>query len=189
MATAAAAALACGLPAVASAQTATAPTGVYANLGYADTNGEDVNLGTIQGRLGYRFNNWLGVEGELAAGVKKDDFSETVGGASVTGKAKIEHQEAIYGVGFLPLTPQWDLLARIGYGHTKGKVSDVTVAGAGGVVSGLSDTVDGDSWNYGVGAQWHWDGVNGVRADYTREEFNDGGGHGDVWSIAYSRRF
>jgi outer membrane immunogenic protein len=185
-----AAVLVSAVPAIASAQTATANTGAYGTIGYANTHDSDVNLGTIQGRLGYRFNDWLGVEGELAGGVKSDDVNTTVGTSTVTGKAKIDHQEAIYGVGFLPLSPNWDLLGRIGYGHTKAKVSDVTVTGPGGTVSNLSGSGDGDSWNFGVGAQYHWDGKNGIRADYTREEFRGGdNAHGDVWAIAYSRKF
>lgn len=189
-AAASAAVLAAAVPAVASAQTAAPTTGFYGNVGYANTHDSGANLGTIQGRLGYRFNNWLGAEGELAGGVKGDDVSTTVGGATATGKAKIQHQEAIYGVGFLPLAPNWEVLGRVGYGHTEAKVSDVKVSGAGGPVSIPSVSGGGDSWNFGVGAQYHWDGLNGVRADYTREEFtgNDSG-HGDVWSIAYSRKF
>jgi hypothetical protein len=185
---AAAAVLVSAAPAVASAQTAN--TGAYGTLGYADAHGRGLDLGTIQGRLGYRLNDWLGVEGEVAGGVKSDDVSATVGASSVTGKAKIDHQEAIYGVGFLPVSPNWDLLGRIGYGNTKAKVSDVAVTGPGGTVSNLSGSANGDSWNFGLGAQYHWDGKNGIRADYTREAFQDtGAGHSDVWAVAYSRKF
>ena len=183
---ASAAALACALPAIASAQTTTAPTGVYATLGYADAHTSGVDLGAIQGRLGYRFNNWLGVEGELAGGVKGDSLDVPTGltsPATVRADVKLRHQEAIYGVGFLPLSPQWDLLARVGYGNQKVKVSAPGFAGA-------EAEANGKSWNYGVGAQWHWDGMNGIRGDYTREEFTHGSsGHADVWSVAYSRRF
>jgi outer membrane immunogenic protein len=155
---------------------AQAPTNVYGTLGYANTNADDVNLGAIQGRLGVRLNTWLGVEGELAAGVKKDEVN--VAGTDV--KVKEEHQAAIYGVGFLPLSQNTDLIGRIGYGNTKIKASALGTS--------LSD--DGDSWNFGVGAQHHFDGVNGVRVDYTREEFRgDDAGHADVWSVAYTRRF
>lgn len=189
MAAASAAALVCVVPAVASAQTAPT-TGIYGTLGYANTNDTGANLGTIQGRLGYRFNNWLGVEGELAGGVKSDTVSTNVGAATVRGDAKISHQEAIYGVGFLPVGTNWDLLARVGYGNTHVKISNATVSGVGGTVSGLSDSGDGKSWNYGLGAQYHWDGVNGVRADYTRESFTgDNSGHADVWAIAFSHKF
>lgn len=192
MAAASAAAIVCAVPAIAAAQdaSATRPTGVYGTIGYANAHDSDANLGTIQGRLGYRFNDWLGVEGELAGGVKSDDVTATVGTVTATGKAKISHQEAIYGVGFLPLGTNWDVLARVGYGHTKAKVSDITVTGAGAPITGLSGSGDGDSWNFGVGAQYHWDGVNGIRADYTREEFRDNdAGHADVWAIAFSHRF
>jgi hypothetical protein len=185
MATAAAVATVCALPAVASAQTATAPTGLYANLGYAAADTSDIDLGAIQGRLGYRFNNWLGVEGELAGGVKSDHLDVPTGLVSpptVRADVKLRHQEAIYGVGFLPLSPQWDLLARVGYGNQKIKVSAPGVPGA-------EAEAHGNSWNYGVGAQWHWDGANGIRGDYTREEFTHGDGHANVWSIAYSHRF
>jgi hypothetical protein len=172
-----AAAIACVAPAIAQAQpAATATTGVYAGIGYANANADDANLGAIQGRLGYRFNNWLGVEGELAGGVKSDDVN--VAGTDV--KVKLEHEAAVYGVGFLPISPNTDVLARVGYGNTKIKASAL----------GTSASDDGDSWNFGVGAQHHFDGVNGVRVDYTRQEFTgDGAGHADVWSIGYTRRF
>lgn len=189
-AAASAAVLVSAAPAIATAQTATANTGVYGTLGYANTHDSDANVGAIQGRLGYRFTDYLGVEGELAGGVKSGKFSTNVGGANVSGKAKIQHQEAIYGVGFLPVGTNFELLGRVGYGHTKASVSDVRVSGAGGSVGNLSASGSGDSWNFGVGAQYHWDGQNGVRADYTRHEFQgSSGGNADVLAIAYSRKF
>jgi hypothetical protein len=175
IATAALAAIAAAVvPAAASAQTA-AP-GAYGSIGYSAANQEGVDLGAIQGRLGYRFSPYLGVEGELAGGVKEDDTNI----AGVPVDVKLEHQEAIYGVGFLPVAPNADLYARIGYGNTSLKVS-----GPGGV----SATGDGDSWNYGVGGQYFFDDKNGVRADYTRFDFKDDNGEADVWSIGYVRKF
>nr|MEA2797975.1 hypothetical protein [Phenylobacterium sp.] len=186
---ASAAVLACAIPAIAAAQAAP-DAGLYGTLGYANTNDSGADLGTIQGRLGYRFNHWLGVEGELATGVKSDNVSASVAGATATGKAKLQSQEAIYGLGFLPLNGNWDLLGRIGYGHSKVSVNDITVTGAGAPVGNLSGSASGNSWNFGVGAQYHWDAQNGVRADYTREEFTgNGNGHADVLAIAYSRKF
>ena len=188
IAAASVAALAAAVPALAQAQTATVAPGLYGTLGYADAHTSGVDLGAIQGRLGYRFNSWLGVEGELAGGVKDDKDTTTVNGVTVDTKVKLKDAEAIYGVGFLPLSPDFDLLARIGYGHTSAKAT-ASAAGVSGPIA-VSDTADGNSWNYGVGAQYHFDGKNGVRADYTRQEFTgDNSGHADVWSIAYSRRF
>ena len=182
----AAAAALCVVPAAALAQTTTAPTGVYANLGYADAHTSGVDLGAIEGRLGWRFNNWLGVEGEFAGGVKSDKSTTTSGGVTVDTKVKLNSAEAIYGVGFLPLSNNFDLLARIGYGHSSAKAT----ATAAGTAISASQTADGNSWNYGVGAQYHLDEHNGVRGDYTREEFTgNGSGHADVWSVAYSYRF
>ncbi|KRB40012.1 MAG: porin family protein [Pseudomonadota bacterium] len=172
--TAAAAALvAAFVPAMANAQD-TSVTG-YGSLGYSHHDMEGADVGAIQGRLGARFGQYLGVEGELGFGVKKDDVSI----AGVDGKAKLKHQAAIYGVGFLPVAPNADLYARIGYGTTEGKVT----------VPGASASVDGDSWNYGVGGQYFFEGGNGVRADYTRHDFTDGGGEANVWSVGYVRKF
>lgn len=172
----AAAALAALLPAAALAQTANTGTTFYGTLGYADTDLSGVNLGAIQGRIGARFGQYFGVEGELSGGVKSDNVN--VGGTDV--KVKLNSQEAIYGVGFLPLSPNFDLLARVGYGHSEGS----------GSVAGVSATAKGDSWNYGVGGQYTFDDKNGVRLDYTRESFTQhGSDDANVWSIAYLRKF
>ncbi|HEY8571106.1 porin family protein [Phenylobacterium sp.] len=174
IAAASAAVLATLVPAMAQAQTAT--TGLYGNLGYSQASSDDINLGAIGGRVGWRFNDWLGVEGELGFGVKDDTVTE----AGIDVDIELEHTEAIYAVGFAPLSANTDLLARIGYGNTSIKGSAL----------GTSVSEDGDSWNYGVGVQHHFDGVNGIRFDYTRQEYRgDDAGSSDVWSISYSRRF
>lgn len=167
---AAAAVAAAFVPAAASAQV----TG-YGSLGYSHHSLEDADLGAIQGRVGARINPYLGVEGELGFGVKKDDVS--IGG--VNGKAELKNQFAVYGVGFLPVAPNADLYARVGYGKTEGKVS----------IPGASADADGNSWNYGVGGQYFLDDKNGVRADYTRHDYEDDAGEADVWSVGYVRKF
>lgn len=189
IASASVAALAAFAPALAQAQTASAPLGVYGSVGYANADaGAGFNLDTIQGRLGYRFHPNLGVEGELATGLKSKHRNETVSGVAVNESVKLRHQEAVYAVGFVPVSPNLDVLARFGYGNSNARVRATAVNGGAPVT--ISDTADGDSWNYGVGAQYHFDGVNGVRVDYTRHDFRgDGAGHGDVWSVAYTRRF
>ena len=163
------------IPAVADAQEANSGTSIYGTLGYAASSAEGVDVGAIQGRLGARFGQYFGVEGELAGGVKGDKTQ--VGGVPV--KVDLEHQAAIYGVGFLPVSPNVDLFARVGYGNTKLKAS----------AAGTSASDDGDSWNYGVGGQYSFDGKNGVRADYTRHDFKDSSTNADVWSVAYVRKF
>lgn len=149
---------------------------VYGTVGYANVGPGAANLDALQGRLGYRLNNWFGVEGELGVGLGGDKVDVAPG---VEAKVKMEHQEALYGVGFLPITPQFDLIGRVGYGNTKLKTK----------VADLSDSDNVQSWNFGAGGQYHFDAQNGVRAEYTRHEYQGGDGHADVWSIGYNRRF
>jgi opacity protein-like surface antigen len=171
------AAIAAVVPAAAQAQAAatTTNTGAYANLnlGIGDYGSADVTA--IQGRLGYRFMPYLGVEGELATGIKSD--TDTIAGVRVNQKLKSE--AAAYAVGFLPISPNTDILARIGYGTTKVRAKAL----------GVSDSDSLDSVNYGVGAQHLFDGLNGVRADYTYQDFTHGQGHANVWTVGYVRKF
>jgi hypothetical protein len=162
--------IAAAAPGLAQAQTA-----VYGGIGYAHTDVEGADLGAIQGRLGAKFTPNLGIEGELAGGVADDTV--TVLGAPVN--VELKHQAAVYGVGFLPVAPNIDLIARVGYGTSKVKASS----------GGVAASADGESFNYGVGAQWFADEKNGVRADYTRHDFTDDGGEADVWSLGYVRKF
>lgn len=161
-------------PAAAIAQEA-GTTSVYGTLGYAGSNTEGSDLGAIQGRVGARLGKYVGIEGELGAGVKND--KTTVAGTDI--KIAPQHQAAVYGVGFLPVAPNVDLFARVGYGTTKTKVSG----------GGTSVTDDSDSWNYGVGGQYMVDGKNGVRADYTRYDYRDSSANANVWALSYLRKF
>lgn len=148
----------------------------YGSIGYShlDARDADVDLGAVTGRLGAKFNPYFGVEGEASFGVRDD--SVTIAGAT----ADIEHEydAAAYAVGFLPINPNLELFARVGYGTTKVEAS----------AAGITVAEDGESWNYGVGANYYFDGQNGVRGDWTRRDFSDGG-DADVWSLSYVRRF
>ena len=150
-------------------------TGVYGNLGYTAVDGDGGTLGAVGGRIGAKLHPNFGVEGELAFGVKDDEV--TVGGAAV--ENKLEHSGAVYAVGFVPMTENFDLLARVGFGASKTEVT-----GANFNVSSVDE-----SWNYGVGAQYRFDGVNGVRADWTRHDFNHDAGEADAWTVSYVRKF
>ena len=161
-------------PAAASAQDLT-PITTYGTAGYAASEANGVNLGAIQGRVGARFGKYLGVEGEAAFGVNND--KTYVAGVPV--KVDETRQVAAYGVGYLPVAPNADLFVRVGYGSTKLK----------GSVAGTSASADGDSWNYGVGGQYFFNDKNGVRADYTREEFVSDGPKANVWALSYVRKF
>jgi hypothetical protein len=168
------------VPAMAQAQAAPG-TGAYVNLGYARADTDPGKLDIIQGKVGYRFMPYLGIEGELATGLGSDSVTVPTGGtpATVSAKIKLKHEAAAYVVGFAPLSANTDVFARLGYGTTK-----VRVRGAGVSVSGSEESV-----NYGLGIQHHFDGVNGVRAEWTRLDFDNGGGSTDVFGVSYTRRF
>ena len=169
--TAAAAAVAAAMLATpALAQPATGGISGYANLGYSLID-EDVTLHAIHARLGGR-GRFVGVEAEGAFGVGGDD----IGGVDVN----LNHEFAAYLVGFVPLAADnADIFARVGYG-----TSEIE-----GRLGGISASASDESWNFGGGGQYFFNGGNhGVRAEYTRMEFDDGGG-ANVWSIGYVLRF
>lgn len=147
------------VPAIAQAQE------FYGTAGYGavevDSAAGDASLGALQGRLGYKFNPYIGVEGELGFGVKDD------------GDVELGVQGGAYGVAYLPVTTQADLFARVGYT-------------AGSVDTPLGD-VDGDGFAYGVGGQFYFTDKDGVRLDWTRHDYDES--EADVWAIAYTRKF
>jgi hypothetical protein len=152
-------------------------TGAYGTLGYMGQNSSGGDLGAIQGRLGYRFDNIFGVEGEVAGGVKNDHVAVAPG---VSAKASLDRQYSAYATATAPVSPQLDLIGRLGYGHER-----VSYSNRGGEFTEASDSV-----NYGAGVQYNLDRKNGIRADYTRESFRHSGvDDANVWSVAYSRHF
>ena len=160
MITAAAAALTmAAVPAVSQAQE------VYGTVGYANVDADGPTLGAIQGRLGYKFNPYVGVEGEAAFGVSGD----TTSGVDVD----LKHEVGAYVVGFMPVSPKADLFARVGYSSTS---FDTSVG-----------DVDGDGVAYGFGGQYHFTDKDGVRLDWTRHDYD--AGNADVWAVAYTRKF
>ena len=129
----------------------TVTTGWYGNLGYSNNSADDVDLGEVTARLGYRMHPNFAVEGEVGFGTSDQDI---VPGTSV----KINNQEAVYAVGILPVSSNLDVFARVGYGRT-----ELSVDGP-----GFSGSGDSDGFRYGAGAQYMLDGANGIRGDFTR---------------------
>jgi hypothetical protein len=180
-AAAAAAAAVAAFAAPAMAQTALGPISGYANLGYSYAHADPLNFSAVDARLGAR-TTYFGVEGQGTFGVNSDTETVLSGTTPVDVKLKLRHEFSGYAVGFLPLGVSGaELFARVGYGNTSIKGSAL----------GSSIKEDGDSVNYGAGAQYFFNhGPNGVRADYTRFDYTDNGaGHADVWAISYVRKF
>ena len=163
------------LAAPAMAQSLSSPQ-VYGTLGYTQLNGSDGDLGAVTGRVGAKLNRYFGVEGEASVGVHDDNI--TFGG--VDGRLEHRYDAAAYGVATLPLSPNLEVFGRVGYGTTEVKSS----------IQGFAAANDGRSVNYGVGANYFLDDRNGVRADWTRRDFQeDNGGEADAYSLSYVRRF
>lgn len=143
--------------ALAVAAPAAAETGVYANGGYTQFDADDISLGGVTGRLGYRFHQNFAVEGEATFGVNDDQ----VGAVDV----ELDHAVGVFAVGILPVAPNLDVFGRVGYGQIEASAS----------VPGFSASADEDGVAFGGGAQYMFTPKFGVRGDYTRLEGEDDG--------------
>lgn len=115
------------------------------------------------------------MEGEAGIGVEDDDIEVSINGSGVI---ELKHDVAAYAIAFLPLGDRFEAFARIGYGTSKIEAS----------VAGVTVRDEGESFNYGVGASAFLTAHDGLRADWTRRNFQDGG-EADTWSLSYIRRF
>jgi len=162
------------------AQAQVAQPGLYGSLGYQQKS--DSDLGAVQLRLGGRFGSYLGIEGEAGMGVDPDTkVFPSVPPFQV--KNQLRHEFAAYAVGYYPVTPNFDVFARLGYGTTALKRTFALAPNVG------VDKFSAESVNYGVGGQYLLDGKNGLRVDYTRQDYNKGVKTDDTWSVSYTRRF
>jgi outer membrane immunogenic protein len=162
------------LTGLAAAAPASAQSEVTGSLGWSRADVGDANLDGVTGRIRWT-SGYFGVEGEVSGGLGSD----TVNVAGTDVKVKLKDQAAIYGVGKIPMGDKGDLFARVGYGTTKVDGSAFGV--------GVKDSEN--SWNYGVGGEYFFDGKNGVRVDYTYEDFDKNIGHADVYGVSYVRKF
>jgi outer membrane immunogenic protein len=157
VALAAAAAAAFATPAAAESK------GAYVSAGYTHFDLEqDVAVGGLTGRLGYRLGQHFGVEGEASFGVKDDELAAPpFGNVSV----ELENAYGVYGVGFLPVSENFDLFGRAGYGSLEIQ----------GSLGGFSADAEADGLAFGVGGQYFFGSNFGVRGEYTRIEGDDEG--------------
>jgi outer membrane immunogenic protein len=157
----------------------------YAAIGYShypltfeeeDEGGEDLQLGAITGKVGGRFNRFFAVEADASIGVL-DDSVDILGVGVDIG---LESQVGLHLVGMYPISPATDLFARLGYNYfqLEAEIEDAD----------FSDTDDTTAVSLGVGAQHFFDGVNGIRGEYTRYEFQDEG-DADALTLSYVRKF
>jgi outer membrane immunogenic protein len=140
------------------------------SLDFSSVGAGTANLTVIGGSFTWK-KKWYGAEGDLLFGVNSD----SVGVANL--KAKVTSAAFIYGVAYLPLGKNFDLMARAGYGHQAAKISG----------SGVSvDTNDG-AFAYGGAAQYMFNAKNGARLDYTHLDIDQA--PTDLWTLGYVRKF
>ncbi|NJC40012.1 opacity protein-like surface antigen [Brevundimonas alba] len=146
---------------------------VTASVGYtrfADGS-QDWDGHSAAARVAARFHRYFGVEAEGNIGLGSSD----IGGVDL----KMNHTVAAFAVAYWPLSENFDLTARVGYGSTEFEAS------SGGVT--VSDSFSGAA--LGIGGQYFFDESNGVRMDVTRHEYEELDGGFDAVSFAYIRRF
>jgi hypothetical protein len=147
----------------------------YINLGAEAVEFDSYNL---TGRLGYQFNENLSIEGQASFGVIDDDIE----GFDVG----VDNSYAAFIRGSVPLTEQFSLFAKGGYHFTQFGVDG----------DGLDESLDIDGFAYGGGAEYMFDGVNGLRAEVTFLDSSDDtingadfSGTAETYAITYVRKF
>ncbi len=146
-------------------------TGPYINLGgtWFNTEDEDVDVTGLTGRFGYRMHPNFAIEGEGSFGIEGD----TADALGTPVDVDLDDQFGVYGVGFLPISNNFELLGRLGY----------ATIDAEGSFGGFSAGVDDDGMAVGLGAQWAFSRNFGVRGEYTRYMADDDDGV-DAWTIS-----
>lgn len=175
-----AAALAVAAPlAVAGVAHADAPGGTleigYTRADFKVTGVQDFGVNTVELRGGLQANKNLGVEMEGGFGVG----DTTIHAGGNTGTVRQDWQVAIYGVGYLPVSKDADIIGRIGYGRTQ-----LNISGPGGSGAGQANGATA-----GVGFRmFPGGGKNGFRVDYTHYFYN-AGTTADAFGATYVRKF
>lgn len=155
-----------------------------------DLGEEDADIFMINGRVGYRFNDYFAVEGEIGFGTGGDDFDRTIpvdGGALgiIDVDANVELDVDNYYIGFAraiyPVSDQFDIFVRGGFGEANAEAT--VVASAFGQTASASASEDESGFAYGIGGQYNFTEKDGIRADFTLLD------DVDIISLAYSRRF
>ena len=144
-------------PAFMSAQAQT--TGVYVSGGYTQFDGDGgASLGGITGRVGVNLSPNFAIEGEGSVGVKGDSGTD------------LDSELGAFVVGKLPISPSFDVFARVGASRIE--------TSPGGSEDGVA---------YGAGGTFNLTPVDGIRLDWTRHDYDVG--NADAYSLSYVRSF
>lgn len=139
--------------------------------GYTYLDGDGVEFDALTLRAGYDFTPYVGVEGEVLVGLGEEDLG---GGFD----ASYNYGLGAFVKGQYPINEQISLFGRVGYVW-----AEIEASGLGATV-----TEEEDGAGYGVGAEYAFNGLNALRADYTRYDFGDDS-EADGFSLTYVRSF
>lgn len=132
---------------------------VYVSGGYTQIDGDGgADLGAITGRVGVGLTPNIAIEGEGSFGVKGDSGTD------------LDSEIGAFVVGKIPLSPSFDVFARVGASRIE--------TSPGGSEDGLA---------YGAGGTFNLTPVDGVRLDWTRHDYDVG--NADAYSLSYVRKF
>ena len=150
-------------------------SGVYAVIGGTLYTTEHYG---IEGKVGYDFNKYFGVEAQGSFGLNTDSDRLSDSPTSATARQKVDYSIGAFGVARLPLTEKLDIFARAGLHNTQssGEINNFNM-------TNLDQTET--SYAVGGGAQFDFNQKNGVRAEYTYL----GGFDGGTVSLGYVRKF
>jgi len=160
--------------AIASSSAFAGDLGVYAggNIGIGKPNvntpnGEDKNSSAVGGVvLGYKFNKYLGVEGEYTGiGKVTDKVSGTVKGDAAS----------IAAIGFLPLNDEFNLYGKLGVATIKTKVSSSLAPMNDDTRTSVTYGLGGEyNVNKNIGIRLGWDHYSAAVKDVTSSKDNFG---------------
>ncbi len=145
---------------------------VYGSVGVQTTNNDKLgtDLNSVNARVGTKITPHFGVEGEAAFGTNKD--------TTALGDYRLTSKYGVYGVGYLPVSPNIDLLGRVGVSDT-----DLKAPAAAGKLE------QGTALDYGVGAQYHFNSAYAARVDLTRSEFQNDKGTSNAATVSLVKKF
>jgi OOP family OmpA-OmpF porin len=117
------------------------------------TNGTDKNSSAVAGvLLGYKFNKYLGIEGEYTGIGKVTD--------KLKGTAKGD-AASLSAIGFLPLSDEFNLFGKLGVAHTKTTVSSNLAPMNDATRTSITYGLGGEyNFNKNVGMRMGWDHYN-----------------------------
>ena len=154
-----------------------------------DLGNQDADVTMITGRIGYRLNDFLALEGEAGFGLGGDDFDRaipvqvlgTTANVDTNVTLDVKNYYVAFARGIFPVSEQLDVFARVGYGQATAE-ADIVGSLSGFTAAGSAED-DASGIAYGFGAQFNFTENDGIRADYTTLEDTN------IISLGYSRRF